>query len=195
MMEPINGPRAEVSAALPVIAFPAGTALATGAGVAAIAARAKAGDAVATSIIALLGGSAGNERFADLLGPAPAITTAAALYDLARRLDAEGRIDDALLTLAMLSETDRMAGLLGLAVLATRQRRFELARPLVAACLEAGERHPRASSLAGIGELELGDRQAAQAYLATAARLARRNPDYRGELQIAQRALLLMHLG
>jgi hypothetical protein len=200
MMQPIGGPRAEVSAALPFVAFPPGPAgEAAAADLTMIAARAETGDRVAASVIAMLGEApeSAASRFAGLVGEAGAGTDAASLYERARQLDAAGRTGDAALLLAILSGLGhpQAAGLLGLAVLATRQERMDLAESLVSACLEATERHPRACSLAGIGELERGNRQAAQAYLATASRLARRNPDYRAELQIAQRALLLMHLG
>lgn len=205
-MQPPGGPRAEVSASLPLApvasvadaASPIVTSELAALSLKAIVARAGNGEPLAGSIAAVLGGlDNASDRFSALIAEAGTLPDVEKLYVLSRQLDAAGRANDAALVLAVLSSVEggHTAGMLGLAVLATRDGKMGPAGELVAACLEAPERHPRATSLAGIGALERGEKQAAQAYLATAARLARRNPGYSDELQIAQRALLLMHLG
>ena len=203
---PAGDPRTEVSAALPFVPYrPEGRAEVpqplsefAARGLHAIATGAAAGVKSARCALAMLGddGETAAARFADLLAASGVVADAHAAYELARSLDEAGRMADATVVLAVLSGTEagQAAGMLGLAVLSTRQGRMDVAGDLVAACLETSDRHPRALSLAGIGELQRGDRQAAHAYLAMASRIARRHPDYRAELQIAQRALLLMHL-
>lgn len=118
------------------------------------------------------------------------------LFALAAEADAQGRAEDALVILAVLAGTRAgyANGLLGLAVIACRHDRTSEAFDIASACLDLEERHPRAFSIAGICELKRGNRSSAQAYLASSSRLARRRPEYAAELQIAQRALLLMHL-
>lgn len=119
------------------------------------------------------------------------------VYGFAGDADKEGREDDARRALVLLSASQdgRLPGLLGLSVIALRRGLLAEAAALVAPCLEAEQRHPRAASVAGICELEKGDAAAAQSYLAAASRLARRRPEFRAELQIAQKALLRMHFG
>ena len=119
------------------------------------------------------------------------------LYGDALEADSDAREDDAALLLAVLAGTDAGAhdGMLGLAVLALRRNLIDEAVSLVATCLSAETIHPRAGSIFAICELERGRAASGQAYLAAACRHARRVRHFRGELQLAQRALLLMHLG
>lgn len=119
------------------------------------------------------------------------------LYGEAREADSDSREDDAALFLAILAGTDAGAhdGMLGLAVLALRRNLIDEAVSLVATCLSAEPIHPRAGSIFAICELERGRTASGQAYLAAACRHARRVRHFRNELQLAQRALLLMHLG
>lgn len=118
------------------------------------------------------------------------------LYARAAAAVAEGRITEALAPLSALAGTPghRAEALLGLAVCATRLACYEDAKILAEASRGLGPGHPRASCVAGLCELELGNRRAAQEHLATAARLARRDTAYGEDLRVAQRALLLMHL-
>jgi hypothetical protein len=161
----------------------------------------------ATAALVMLGDGAADaaEIFAGLwsvaenrleTGRAPP-NSAARLYDMAANSVSTEQSDAAIVLLAVLagSGTGELEALLGLAVIATRQRRMDVAFDLISDCLEAADRHPRACSIAGICELARGDKAAAQTYLAAASRIARSRPEFRGELQIAQRALLLMHLG
>ncbi len=196
MMKPVSaadGPRAEVSGALPAVPPPTNvdrlTREAVAASLAALRAAAK-DDAGAKAALAMLGGRA--EALDEL-----ASQTDGGAYALAVRLDGAGDAAGAAAALAVLAGMpgSSEAGYLGLAVLATRAASMDLVEALVAPCLAAEDRHPRACSVAGIMELARGNRQGAQAWLAAASRVARRRPEYRAELQLAQRALLLMHLG
>lgn len=85
-------------------------------------------------------------------------------------------------------------GLLGLASVAATLGRVESARLFAREAIKTGVRHPSAYRIAGLMELEAGERRAAQSMLAIAARLARNDPRFRDDLHDAQRALLLMHL-
>lgn len=158
-----------------------------------------AADAAALAVLKMEPGEAAS-RFARLCAggsqdrePAPC----ANLYDAARNADTAGHKGDATLLLTILAGTPkgRRDGLLGLAVIAIRDGLVQEAWDLISAQLASGDRHPRTWSIAGICELERGDAATAQSYLAAASRMARREPAYRTELQMAQRALLLMHLG
>lgn len=168
--------------------------------------RAREGDGSAVAALAVLGRdvSGAVEIFTRLweaaesrpeAGKTPP-NSAVGLYDMAIASSSGEQSDEAVVPLAVLagSGAGESEGLLGLAVMATRQGRMDLAFDLVSGCLEAADRHPRACSIAGICELARGDKAAAQTYLAAASRIARSRPEFRGELQIAQRALLLMHL-
>jgi len=161
----------------------------------ALARQAEAGDAAAAAALAEAG-SDGRDAAARMAALWSEADAGAGLYEVARKLDAAGRLDDASLVLAALAgdPEGRPAGLLGLAVLALRAGRLDAAAALVGPCLRAEDRHPRACSVAGVVELERGNVPAAQGLLAAASRVARAQPAYRVEMQIAQRALLLMHL-
>lgn len=165
------------------------------------AARAhSAADAAALAVLKMEPEEAAS-KFANLCADGPAggeaVGPCADLYEAARSADTAGHKVDAALLLAVLAGTakGRRDGLLGLAVLAIREGLVNEAWNMISAQLESGDRHPRALSIAGICELERGDAATAQSYLAAASRMARREPAYRAELQMAQRALLLMHLG
>ncbi|WP_378940834.1 hypothetical protein [Mesorhizobium sp. ANAO-SY3R2] len=118
------------------------------------------------------------------------------LYGAAVVADSELREQHSALLLAVRAGTDESAheALLGLAVLALRRNLFKEADALVTACLSDEPMHPRAGSIFAICELERGHSASGQAYLAAACRHARRARYFRNELQIAQRALLLIHL-
>lgn len=198
-VSPADGPRAEVSGALPAVPPPVSIDRATREDVVSSLAalrRAAKHEPAAKAALAMLGDETeAIDSISSIVAAADADATG--LYGLAVRLDNDGNATGAagvLAVLAGLSEGSA-AGYLGLAVLATRNARMELAADLVAANLESEDRHPRACSLAGIIELAQGNRSAAQALLAAASRIARRRPEFRPELQLAQRALLLMHLG
>ncbi|GJD91449.1 hypothetical protein BHAOGJBA_4997 [Methylobacterium hispanicum] len=117
-------------------------------------------------------------------------------YARAAQAVAEGRLSEALTLLAPLAaEPDsRAEAVLGLAVCAARLGCCDEALILARESRRLAPNHPRASCVAGLCELELGNRRAAQGHLATAARLARRDPAFGEDLRLAQRALLLMHL-
>ncbi|WP_375453317.1 hypothetical protein [uncultured Methylobacterium sp.] len=137
------------------------------------------------------------EADADLIAAGPAGRGwAGALWTVAAAAVAEGRLREALALLAALvvAPAGREEGLLGLAVCAARLKQYEEARILALASRASGPGHPRALCVAGHCALELGDRRAAQSYLATAARIARRRIEFREDLRLAQRLLLLMHI-
>ncbi len=200
----VRTPRIEVSEILPLV--PADHFGPDEAGMVDAALRRLAGDQEQgegpdAAVCALLGRS--NEDmhvFADRAQAAVAADAqgaSQALYAFAAAADAAGREDDAKRALALLSASQggRLPGLLGLSVIALRHGLVAEAAALVAPCMEAQARHPRAVSVAGICELEQGRAAAAQSHLAAASRLARRRPEFRTELQVAQKALLRMHFG
>lgn len=82
----------------------------------------------------------------------------------------------------------------GLAVCAARLGRFDAALVLATECLKLPIRLPRAYFIAGLCELARGDRKMAQSLLATAARIARKRPEFRTDLHVTQRLLLVLHL-
>jgi hypothetical protein len=147
------------------------------------------------SIAATLAARVQTEELGGAEGLAVGVALAPLLYDQAVEAAAAGRIADAVALLSALlawpsSEAD---GLLGLAVCAARLERYDTALVLATERLRLGAGHPRACCIAGLCELERGDRRAAQNYLAAAARLARRQPQYRDDLRAAQRLLIMMH--
>jgi tetratricopeptide (TPR) repeat protein len=117
------------------------------------------------------------------------------VYEHAVDSVAAGHIETAIVLLGALLhwKTAEADGLLGLAVCAARQERYDAALTLANECLRLGTDHPRAYCIAGLCELKRGDRRAAQNFLAAAARMARRAPIYRDELRAAQRLLIMMH--
>jgi len=118
------------------------------------------------------------------------------LYGYAHDAVSAGRFDDAIVALGLVasSATGRGDGLLGLAICAVRLQRYEAARALAAESLKHRPNHPRACCIIGLAALERGDRKIAQHQLAMAARMARRQPEFRDELRAAQRLLLMMHI-
>lgn len=134
----------------------------------------------------------------DRLGPGDmgGLDWFAILWGSAGTAVAEGRLNEAVILLLALAvaPSGRADGLLGLAVCAARLERYVDARVLALASRDAGAGHPRALCVAGLCALRQGDRRAAQSYLATAARVARRRTEFREDLRLAQRQLLLMHL-
>jgi predicted Zn-dependent protease len=82
----------------------------------------------------------------------------------------------------------------GLATLALRHARDDAALLLAEKGLSLAPGHPRDSLVAGLVELQRNHRRSAQVHLAAAARNARHRPEFREDLRLAQRALLLLHL-
>ena len=164
------------------------------------AARAASADPVDAAVARLLSQHCGNvDPFGDeaVSNPAPdGHAWGDLLYDAAAAAVARGRLDEAIALLAGLMPLAgrRLDALLGLSVCAARLGCYEDALILALASRGSGPGHPRASCVAGLCELERGNRRAAQAYLAVAARLARGRPDCRDDLRQAQRTLLLMHI-
>ncbi len=118
------------------------------------------------------------------------------LWDAAADAVAQERLAEAVILLAALAVAPggRAEGLLGLAVCAARLAVYEEARILALASRDDGPGHPRALYVAGLCALEQGDRRAAQSFLATAARIARRRAEFREDARLAQRLLLIMHI-
>jgi hypothetical protein len=116
-------------------------------------------------------------------------------YDTAATAFGNGRLAQAVALLATLlhvgaGEAD---ALIGLAASGARMGKFDEALALALECAALPVKHPRAYSIAGFCELERGNRKAAQAHLAMAARMARRRPELREDLRAAQRLLLVLH--
>lgn len=84
---------------------------------------------------------------------------------------------------------------LGLAVCAVRLGRLDEALALATESLRRGSRHPRAFCIAGLCELDRGERSAAQNHLAIATRVARSQPEFRNDMRMAQRLLLILNFG
>ncbi len=119
------------------------------------------------------------------------------IYDLAAEEFAAGRAEAAagLLASLLFAENLEPDPLVGLAVCALRLGRHDAARLLALESVRRGGKHPRALCVAGLCELEKGEKSVAKDHLALAARLARRNPEFREDLRIAQRLLLTLHYG
>lgn len=135
--------------------------------------------------------------FSEEQEPSDGTTDCAAFvfYDLAAeefRADNIGRAA-ALLATLLHGAMDEAEALSGLAVCAASLGLFDKALLLATECLKLPEKHPRAYCIAGFCELERGNRKAAQSHLALAARLARTRPEFRKDLQAAQRLLLILH--
>lgn len=137
----------------------------------------------------------------DAIGPAEMPSDGApvdpdALYGRAVDHVREGRPAAALGALLALQAAPgaRAQAARALATLALRHARDDAALQLAERGLTMAPGHPRDSLVAGLVELQRSHRRAAQAHLAAAARSARRRPEYREDLRLAQRALLLLHL-
>ncbi len=78
-----------------------------------------------------------------------------------------------------------------LAMCAFRLDCVEAARDLAQRSLADREPHPRALCILGLCELRMGNTKAALSALAQASRLARARPEWRAELHLAQRLLIL----
>lgn len=124
--------------------------------------------------------------------------TTAILDKLASDALAEGRHDDAALLLAARlplakEKPDIADALSSLALCGVSMGQFEEALKLAKECLAIDPAHPRAHCIAGLCQIQNGNRKLAQTSLALAARIARANPDYVEPLQAAQRLLLILH--
>ena len=161
--------------------------------------RSSGGDArwgAAVEVVVALAGDDPGKAAGLFAGLTEEQRTAAGIYRLATAAFAETRFGDATLFLAVLAATDEGEpwGLLGLATIAIRHEMDDQALALISGMSDMPERHPRSSSVAAICAMTRGRKADAQAQLAAAARLARKRPEFRPELQLAQRALLLLHL-
>lgn len=197
-------PRVEVSERLPVLMPAAYSEMSTlpehaedarrlvETGMEALRLNAQSGDDAAAAALAMMDNIDPTGLFVKLAEESSGSDLPVALYPLALHLDQVGRSDEALAALTGLGSQE--AGLLAISVLAARNGRLDEARALVQPSLAMADRHARAYSIAAVCELEAGNGAEAQVYFAAAARIARRQPFFRSELQIAQRALLLMHL-
>jgi Flp pilus assembly protein TadD len=116
-------------------------------------------------------------------------------YGLAAQEFSAGKMQRAAVLLATLLhwDMDDAEALSSLAVCAASLGKLDEAMLLASECLKLPQKHPRAYCLAGLCELERGNRKAAQSLLALAARLARTRPEFRKDLQAAQRLLLILH--
>lgn len=121
-----------------------------------------------------------------------------ALDKLASDALEEGRHQDAAMLFAARlplahEQPDIADGLSSLALCGVSMGLFEEALTLAKECLAIDPAHPRAHCIAGLCQLQSGNRKLAQTSLALAARIARNNPDYAEPLQAAQRLLLILH--
>lgn len=155
--------------------------------------RAAAGDRVAEAGLRLAGPAGDSSADDDEMLPGT-------LYDAALRAEADGERRRSL-SLLIAALTDPSAdpaleadGCLGLAVLALEARAFEDAALLAERCLQLHCRHPRACAILGFVRAREGRTEEAKTFLAAAARIARRDPRLRGDLDAAQRTLLLLQL-
>jgi Flp pilus assembly protein TadD len=159
------------------------------------------GDAVAASILSLASPARSgiadgedraiaNESRLEEDDPASSL-----LVELAAQAFDASRINEAAAYLAALQYLglNEAEALSGLALCAARLGQFDEALFLAQECLKLPEKHPRAYCVAGYCELEKGRRKDAQAHLAMAARLARSRPEFKRDLQAAQRLLLILH--
>ena len=169
---------------------------------AALEGRARDGNAVAAAVAGLGPAWAELEGLveadageASALPPVQSDVFAQTLYDAAAESVAEGRINRAVAILASLlhAHPGEADALVGLAVCAARLSAWDAALLLANECIDLSAKHPRAYYVAGFCELSRGNRKAAQSYLAMAARMARRRPEFRDDLRTAQRLLLILH--
>lgn len=173
-------------------------------GLGALERLAEAGDAVSATAAGFVAEAlAGEERAAvaeslrvEMNGRAGAPNRLVGAHELAAAKLAENRHGEAALLLSMMLgwKAGLFDGLAGLASVAASLGRVEEARYFAGEAIKTGVRHPSAFCIAGLMDLEAGDRRSAQGRLAIAARLARSDPRFRDDLHAAQRALLLMHL-
>ena len=118
------------------------------------------------------------------------------IYDLTTEEGAVHTERAAILLAALLFEDKHNPDpALGLAVCAVRLGRTEEAYVFAMESLRRGGKHPRAFCIAGLCELEMGDRNAAQHHLAVATRLARARPEFREDMRMAQKLLLILNFG
>lgn len=110
---------------------------------------------------------------------------------------AAGRTERAALLLSSLLFLDQpgVDPVLGLAVCAVKLDRLEEAFALATESLRRGSKHPRAFCIVGLCEFDRGERAAARTHLAIAARLARSRPEFREDMRMAQRLLLILNFG
>jgi hypothetical protein len=115
-------------------------------------------------------------------------------YARAQKLIADAKEQDAaaLLGAALALGAARGEIAAALAVCAARMERHDAAVTLAELCLGVNDQHPRMLFIAGFCELKRGNRRAARAYLAKAARLARSRREFRADQRAAQRLLLIL---
>jgi hypothetical protein len=176
--------------------------------------RRRAGDAVAEAILALASeewagttdakpnsaSSDGSDAWADWQIPLAELEARGGsllkiLNDIALENFDAGLIGRAVVVLATLlcRGADRGEALSDLAVCAARLNKLDEALTLAMECIKGAVKIPRAYFIAGLCELARGHEKKAQGLLAIGARIARGRPEYRMDLQAAQRLLLIMH--
>lgn len=158
------------------------------------------GDAVASVVLKLTPAdwSGLDDLLAKGLKKLDAEPTPSALDKLASDALEDGHHQDAALLLAIRlpltnAKPDIADSLSSLALCGVSMGQFDDALILAKECLAIEPAHPRAHCIAGLCQLQSGNRKMAQTSLALAARIARANPDYAEPLQAAQRLLLILH--
>lgn len=116
-------------------------------------------------------------------------------YDAAwRSVDRDGGDQKALFDLIAVQLADGardVDNMLALAMCALKLECYDAAKDLALKSMAEGAPNPRALCIAGLAELRNANTKSAQALLAQASRLARSRPEYRTELHLAQRLLIL----
>lgn len=156
-----------------------------------LAARSEAGEAVAQAALELA--AAAGTGMSEM----PATATLSDLYAAAESAFATGDFAKAIGPLCTLLglEGGQDDAALALAICAVRLEAFDQALPLAAESLRHGSRHPRAFCIVGMCELLRGNKPAAQENLALATRMGRNHPEFREDMRLAQRLLLIRHFG
>lgn len=124
------------------------------------------------------------------------VSIIAALHQIALADFEAERFEQAAMSLCCvlsLAAREDAASELGLALCAIGLDRMKEARILASHCVLMDPKDARAQYVAGTCHLETGDRKAAQAHLALAARLGRSDPSTREEVRMAQQMLLSLH--
>jgi hypothetical protein len=141
--------------------------------------------------------SAGKLVAGDENAIAPEDTLVRFLHWVAEEEFGASRAESAAILLSSLLFEDELGPdpTLGLAICAVRLGRLNEAFALATESLRRGSKHPRAFCIAGLCELDRGDRGAAQHHLAIATRVARSRPEFRDDMRMAQRLLLILNFG
>jgi len=165
-----------------------------------LSARAGEGDPAAANILALapeISLDACRRALDEIGAEAAADDVSARIYAAALREFAAERLHPCIgLLAALMFEAEPGADpLIGLAICAMRLERFAEADMLAAESIRKGSKHPRVFCVAAVCRLQAGGKSEAMDLLALASRLARRDPEFRDDLRIAQRLLISLHYG